>query len=96
MLLNHRGGRLSARAASAVFTAILQRAGLDDASAHILRHTFATTMVRGGVDLVVAPTCSVTRVSTRPAATPCPPLPTGAAPSNYSPPTGSGQLPKLC
>jgi len=52
--LNHRGGRLSVRGASAVFTTILDRAGLDDeASAHVLRHTFATTMVRGGADLVV-------------------------------------------
>lgn len=54
VFLNHRGGRLSVRGASAVFAAILNRAGLDDeASAHVLRHTFGTVMVRGGTDLVV-------------------------------------------
>lgn len=52
--LNRRGGRLTARGASAVFTGILERAALDDeATAHTLRHTFATTLVRGGTDLVI-------------------------------------------
>ena len=52
--LNRRGGRLSARGASDVFTTVVQGAGLDDeATAHTLRHTFATTLVRGGTDLVV-------------------------------------------
>jgi integrase/recombinase XerD len=54
LFLNRRGGRMSARSASSVFTAIAANAGLDDkATAHIGRHTFATTLVRAGEDLVL-------------------------------------------
>jgi site-specific recombinase XerD len=54
LFLNTKGGRLSARAASGIITTIARNAGLDDEpTAHILRHTFATTLVRGHTDLVV-------------------------------------------
>ena len=54
LFLNQRGGRLSVKAAHDVITGIATRAGLDDQiTAHVLRHTFATTLVRGGTDLVI-------------------------------------------
>ena len=54
LLLNQRGGRLSARGAGDIITAIATDAHLDGegVSAHPLRHTFVTTLVRGGTDLV--------------------------------------------
>jgi site-specific recombinase XerD len=53
LFLNRRGGRLSARGASDVFTAIATAAGLEDATtAYIGRHTFVTQLIRGGEDLV--------------------------------------------
>lgn len=53
LFLNHRGGRLSVRGARDVIARIADAAGLDnDTTAHVLRHTFATTLVRGGTDLV--------------------------------------------
>jgi site-specific recombinase XerD len=39
---------------SDIITGIAAAAGLDhDTTVHILRHTFATTLVRGGTDLVI-------------------------------------------
>jgi integrase/recombinase XerC len=55
LFLNQRGGRLSPRGAHAVITGIAARAGLEDhVTAHVLRHSFATTLVRGNTDLIVA------------------------------------------
>jgi integrase/recombinase XerC len=54
LFLNRRGGRLSARGASDVFTAIAENAGLDEpATAHVGRHTFINELIRGGEDLVL-------------------------------------------
>jgi site-specific recombinase XerD len=54
LFLNHRGDRLSVRGARDIIARIAHAAGLDhDTTAHVLRHTFATTLVRGGTDLVI-------------------------------------------
>jgi integrase/recombinase XerD len=54
LFLNQRGGRLSVKAAHDIITGIAADSGLDDKiTAHVLRHTFATTLVRGGTDLVI-------------------------------------------
>jgi site-specific recombinase XerD len=54
LFLNARGGRLTSRAASGIIAEIAHTAGLDDpTTAHVLRHTLATTLVRGKTDLVL-------------------------------------------
>ncbi len=53
-MLNQRGQRLGVKGAHDIITGIAEGAGLDDEiTAHVLRHTFATTLVRGGTDLVI-------------------------------------------
>jgi site-specific recombinase XerD len=73
LFVNRRGSRLSARGAHDVITGIAATAGLEDrVTAHVLRHSFATTLVRGGTDLVIAAELlgharlETTRVYTRP------------------------------
>ena len=75
LFVNRRGGRLSARGAHDVITGIAAAAGLEDhVTAHVLRHSFATTLVRGHTDLVVAAELlgharlETTRLYTRPSA----------------------------
>jgi len=77
-----RGGAASSRSAygqdkaeKSIGTAIAAAAGRDDhATVHVLRHTFATTLVRGGTDLVIVAellghAClETTRAYTRPSA----------------------------
>lgn len=59
LFLNRRGGRLSARAVDQLLDALAADAGLVDedggkptASAHVIRHTFGTSLLRNGVDIV--------------------------------------------
>jgi integrase/recombinase XerC len=54
LLLNRRGTRLSARGAHDIINAIADAARLqDDFTSHVLRHTFGTTLVRQGHDLIL-------------------------------------------
>jgi len=55
LFLNQRGGRLSVKGAHDIIIAIAAAAGLEDdeITAHVLRHTFATRLVRGHTDLVI-------------------------------------------
>jgi integrase/recombinase XerC len=75
LFLNQAGGRLSIRGASAVIAAIAAKARLDDATTeHFLRQTSATTLARGGTDLVLVAEflrharLEITRGYTRPTA----------------------------
>ena len=59
LFVNRRGGRLSARAAALLVDELAIDADLVDddgkpaASAHTVRHTFGTNLVRAGTDLLV-------------------------------------------
>jgi site-specific recombinase XerD len=54
LFLNHRGARLSTRGARDILARLAGEAGLDeDFTSHVLRHTFGTTLVRAGHDLVL-------------------------------------------
>jgi integrase/recombinase XerC len=75
LFLNQRGDRLSVRGASDVVAALAEAAAQEDeTTAHILRHTFATTLIRGGADLVLVAELlgharlDTTRAYTRPTA----------------------------
>lgn len=54
LFLNQRGTRLTVRGARDIIARIASAAGeADTVTAHVLRHTFGTNLVRGGTDLVL-------------------------------------------
>jgi integrase/recombinase XerC len=54
LLLNQRGGRLTTRGARDVLATLADEAALEEEfTSHVLRHTFGTTLVRAGHDLVL-------------------------------------------
>ncbi len=53
VFLNARGGRLTRQGAWAALRAAAAKAGLDEISPHMLRHSFATHLLDGGADVRV-------------------------------------------
>jgi integrase/recombinase XerD len=53
VFLNARGGRLTRQGAWMALRAAAGRAGLDEVSPHVLRHSFATHLLDGGADVRV-------------------------------------------
>jgi len=53
VFLNSRGGRLTRQGAWGALRAAAARAGLDEISPHMLRHSFATHLLDGGADVRV-------------------------------------------
>ncbi|MEW9554968.1 tyrosine-type recombinase/integrase [Nonomuraea sp. NPDC050783] len=83
LFLNAKGGRLTARAAGGIIAEIAQTAGLDDlTTAHVLRNTLATTLVRGKTDLSWSPKSLATLAWRRLAGTACHPTRTRKTPSS--------------
>ncbi|MDP8931030.1 MAG: tyrosine-type recombinase/integrase [Actinomycetota bacterium] len=71
LFVSRRGQRLSTRAIDLVVRRLGAGAGLE-LSAHVLRHTCLTRLVRGGVDVVTVAELAATSGWRPPAATPCP------------------------
>ena len=90
LFLNRRGGRLSRRGASDIFTAIAANAGLDDkATAHIGRHTFVNELIRGGEDLVIVAEIAGHAAWKPSGSTASPPTTTSTTPCATSPSTAN-------
>jgi len=72
LFLNRYGSRLSARAVDELVAELGSGLGLENLTPHVLRHTFATDMLRAGADIALVSellghaTLEATRIYTRP------------------------------
>ena len=93
LFLNRRGGRLSARAVDQLLDALAADADLVDddgapaASAHTIRHTFGTNLLRNGTNIVTVAELMGHRRSTPRVSTPGPLSATSKTLSRSSQPT---------
>jgi site-specific recombinase XerC len=86
LFLTQHGARLSVKGAHDIITKVATAVGLqdDDVTAHVLRHTFATPLVRGRRTSSSSPSCWATPASRQRAPTADPPTKTRSTRSSSS------------